>query len=71
MSYIFQEQCINKPAFEQPGSNIKTVIITEDVVKDTSPPVYITKDTDMYEETSFWIYRAIMGGNTWKLRFST
>ena len=29
------------PMYEQPGSDIKTVIINEDVVKKDSPAVYI------------------------------
>ncbi|WAR01038.1 CLPX-like protein, partial [Mya arenaria] len=46
------DRCVMKPAYDQPGSSIKTVIITEEVVKSNTDPVYITKDSDIYEETS-------------------
>ncbi|XP_060603495.1 ATP-dependent Clp protease ATP-binding subunit clpX-like, mitochondrial [Ruditapes philippinarum] len=45
------EKCLLMPMYEQPGSDIKTVIINEDVVKNDSPAIYI-HDTEEEERQS-------------------
>lgn len=42
------------PMYEQPGSDIKTVIINEDAVKKNGPPVYIHEEEadDLRQSTS-------------------
>jgi len=41
---MFQERCLLMPMFEQPGSDIKTVIINEDVVRNKGAAVYVYDD---------------------------
>ncbi|XP_053406042.1 ATP-dependent Clp protease ATP-binding subunit clpX-like, mitochondrial [Mercenaria mercenaria] len=48
------EKCLLMPMYEQPGSDIKTVIINEDVVRKNSPAIYIhdTDDDDVRQTQS-------------------
>lgn len=46
------ERCLLMPMYEQPGSDIKTVIINEDVVKKNMPAVYIHDEPDELRQST-------------------
>ena len=47
----FQEKCLLMPMYEQPGSEIKTVIVNEDVVKKSAPAVYVYEDMELRQSS--------------------
>ncbi|KAH3741826.1 hypothetical protein DPMN_048555 [Dreissena polymorpha] len=40
------DKCLIKASYEQPGSSIKSVIVTEDVVRKNTLPVYVKEDVE-------------------------
>jgi len=51
MFLSFQEKCLLMPMYEQPGSEIKTVIVNEDVVKKSAPAVYVYEDMELRQSS--------------------
>ena len=56
MFLSFQEKCLLMPMYEQPGSEIKTVIVNEDVVKKSAPAVYVYEDMELRQSSGVWAH---------------
>jgi len=45
----FQDKCQLMAGYEVPGSDVKTVIITEDTVRRSKPAVYVKEEKQKFQ----------------------